>query len=133
MTDWPEDLTPQRSSVYVRNELVMEAPCDAVWDVLAEAAEWPAWYSHCKNVRIEGGGARLEPGARFRWSTNGQPLRSRFSPSPPASGSRGTPSTRSSASITRGGSRPRRRAVASSPRRRSAAFCRGRRVRSRGA
>lgn len=77
MSDWPQDLTPQRSSVHVRNELAMSAPCEAVWDVLTEAAEWPSWYSHCKNVRIEGGGVRLTPGARFRWSTNGQPLRSR--------------------------------------------------------
>jgi uncharacterized protein YndB with AHSA1/START domain len=74
---WPEDLTPDRSSVFVHNELLIKASPAAVWRALVEAGDWPEWYPHCKNVRLAGGGDRLSADESFRWSTNGQRLRSR--------------------------------------------------------
>jgi Polyketide cyclase / dehydrase and lipid transport len=75
-TPWPEDLNPDSSSVFVHNELQASAGCAAIWDVLVEADAWPTWYPRCKDVELEGVGRRLSPGASFRWSTNGQRLRS---------------------------------------------------------
>jgi hypothetical protein len=73
---WPENLNPDRSSVFVHNELRASADCAAVWQLLVEAAGWPSWYPRCKDVEVDGGSRRLSPGASFRWSTNGQRLRS---------------------------------------------------------
>ena len=73
---WPADLDPERSSVFVHNELQAGASCAALWDTLIEAPEWPAWYRHSKDVRLDDGGRRLSAGASFRWRASGQRVRS---------------------------------------------------------
>lgn len=74
---WPEEFSPARSPIHVRNELVMLARPQAVWSWLIRAHDWPSWYSNSKNVRIDGGTADLAQGSRFRWRTFGVALVSR--------------------------------------------------------
>lgn len=69
--NWPERYAPRHTAVHVHNELAMQAPPDRVWAWLVRAALWPRWYPNSKDVRIEGGGPDLAPGARFRWRTFG--------------------------------------------------------------
>ena len=71
---WPEEFSPARSPIHVRNELVMLAPPQAVWSWLIRARDWPNWYSNSKNVRIDGGTADLAQGSTFHWRTFGVSL-----------------------------------------------------------
>lgn len=74
---WPEEFSPARSPIHVRNELVMLAQPQAVWSWLVRARDWPSWYSNSKNVRIDGDAADLAQGSTFRWRTFGVSLVSR--------------------------------------------------------
>jgi hypothetical protein len=74
---WPDEFSPVRSPIHVRNQLAMVAPARTVWAWLIRAREWPSWYSNSKTVRIEGGGADLTLGTTFRWRTFGVALVSR--------------------------------------------------------
>ena len=73
---WPAGFAPTASPVHVSNTLTVAAPPDVVWAWLVRAARWPAWYANARNVRIDGGGTDLSPGARFRWWTFGVPIAS---------------------------------------------------------
>ena len=53
----------------MHNELEMPVSSDVVWAWLIRAELWPTWYRNAKRVVIEGGGADLRLGARFRWTT----------------------------------------------------------------
>lgn len=72
---WPDDLRPEGAPVFTRNELVIEAPPQAVWEVLIRAVDWPEFYDNAKDVRIEGGGSVLGEGAVFTWRTFGIAVR----------------------------------------------------------
>ncbi len=77
MIRWPAHFEPERSPVFVHNELVMEVPPEAVWEWLIRAEFWPSWYSNSRNVVIEDGPRPdLGAGSRFQWWTFGIPLRS---------------------------------------------------------
>jgi hypothetical protein len=69
---WPERYSPTRAPVYVRNELLMEAPIERVWAWLIRAPLWPTWYPNSKNVVLTT--VNLEPNAQFTWSTFGVSL-----------------------------------------------------------
>ena len=75
---YPEQYAPGRTSVFVRNELDIAAPCDRVWAWLVHAERWPAWYPNSSGVTIEAatGEAVLHEGTPFRWKTFGVRLRS---------------------------------------------------------
>ena len=76
MIRWPAHFEPERSPVFVHNELVMEVPPEAVWEWLIRAEFWPSWYSNSRNVVIEDGPRPdLGAGSRFQWWTFGIPLR----------------------------------------------------------
>src|SRR5918994_513766 len=45
-------------------EIVIEAPADAVWDVLTAIERWPSWNPEVKEVSIAGA---VAPGTQFRW------------------------------------------------------------------
>lgn len=76
MIRWPDRFLPTRAPVHVRNEVDIEAPSDRVWAWLIRATDWPRWYPNASNVALEGGGADLAAGARFRWRTFSASLRS---------------------------------------------------------
>jgi hypothetical protein len=73
---WPADTAPDDAAVFAHNERVLNTPAERAWSWLVRARDWPSWYGNARNVRIDGGGDLLYPGARFRWVTFGTPLRS---------------------------------------------------------
>jgi hypothetical protein len=70
-----------RPPIEVRNETVIPASTEPVWDVLTDVEGWPSWYRACRWVRIEppdgaapsGGALR---GTTFRWRAHPVTLRS---------------------------------------------------------
>ncbi|HLV72419.1 MAG TPA: SRPBCC family protein [Vulgatibacteraceae bacterium] len=56
------------------SEVVVDAPAERVWEVLADLRGWETW---APGFRIRALGA-VEPHREFRWAQNGTPLRSRF-------------------------------------------------------
>ncbi|GIH74440.1 SRPBCC domain-containing protein [Planobispora longispora] len=56
------------------SSLVIGAPADRVWEIMADLATWPSWASKTEIVEL----GAVRPGAPFRWRLNGVPLRSRF-------------------------------------------------------
>jgi uncharacterized protein YndB with AHSA1/START domain len=68
---WPENYSPDKTKVHVRNELEMPVSSQVVWAWLVRAELWPTWYQNSKRVLIEGGGPDLRLGSRFRWTTFG--------------------------------------------------------------
>lgn len=70
--EWPDRFDPHIAPVHVRNELIMEASCEAVWAWLVRAELWPTWYSNSRNIRfIEKLPPDLQLGTRFEWKTFG--------------------------------------------------------------
>jgi uncharacterized protein YndB with AHSA1/START domain len=63
------DGAPVVSSV----ELEIDAPVEAVWDVLVAIDEWPAWNPDVKSVSIEGPASE---GTSFRWKAGPSTIRS---------------------------------------------------------
>jgi len=74
---WPDEYTPDRTHVHVRNELEMHVPAEVAWAWLIRAELWPTWYRNSKRVVIEGGGPDLRAGSKFRWTTFGLRLTSK--------------------------------------------------------
>jgi hypothetical protein len=73
---WPDDLTPERASVYGYNELWIDAPREHVWAWLVRAASWPDWYENAKDVRVDSvDGRTLGRGTTFTWTTFGTRLK----------------------------------------------------------
>jgi uncharacterized protein len=73
--------TASRPPIEVRNEIVIRASAERVWDLLADVERWPSWYRACRWVRVEStgraastaGAARL---VSFRWKAHPVVLRS---------------------------------------------------------
>jgi hypothetical protein len=74
MINWPAKYSPERTRVYVKNELEMDAKPEAVWAWLVRAPLWPTWYTNSANVVIEGGSPDLKAGSTFHWKTFGASL-----------------------------------------------------------
>ena len=55
--------------IEVRNEAVIPATAERVWDLLTDVERWPSWYRACRWVRLE------SPGS-FRWKAHPVELRS---------------------------------------------------------
>ena len=62
--------TTPRPPIVVRNETVIHAPAERVWDLLADVEKWPSWWRACRWVRVE------SPGS-FVWRAHPVVLRSR--------------------------------------------------------
>ena len=59
---------PSRAPIEVRNEAVIAAPAERVWELLTDVGRWPSWYRACRWVRVES-----QSGARptaFRWKAH---------------------------------------------------------------
>jgi uncharacterized protein YndB with AHSA1/START domain len=83
--NWPAHYAPDRVAVRVSNDISIKAAPEAVWAWLVRARDWPDWYPNSKQVKIDGGGAELGPGAHFAWRTFGMPIRSTVREFEPAS------------------------------------------------
>ena len=77
MIRWPENYSPDRTKVHVRNQLEMPVPSEAVWAWLIRAELWPTWYNNSRQVVIEGRAHDLGPGLSFKWTTFGVKLESK--------------------------------------------------------
>lgn len=68
-----------RPPIEVRNEIVIPASAERVWDLLTDVERWPSWYRACRWVRLESGTASAGSAARlvsFRWKAHPVELRS---------------------------------------------------------
>jgi uncharacterized protein len=59
-----------RPPIVVRNEIVIRASAERVWNVLTDVERWPSWYRACRWVR-------LESNDTFRWKAHPVELRSK--------------------------------------------------------
>jgi hypothetical protein len=66
---WPVGFDPANAALFSHNELVINAPCERVWQHIIEATKWPGWYPNSKDVQIVGGGSVLAPDTVFLWTT----------------------------------------------------------------
>jgi short-subunit dehydrogenase/uncharacterized protein YndB with AHSA1/START domain len=58
-----------RPPIVVRNEIVIPAPAERVWDLLTDVANWPSWYRACKWVRVESKNT-ANRATSFRWKAH---------------------------------------------------------------
>lgn len=72
-------MAASRPPVEVRNETVIPASAERVWDLLTDVEHWPSWYRACRWVRVESTRS-MTPGtlraASFRWKAHPIALRS---------------------------------------------------------
>ena len=62
-----------RAPIAVRNQAVIPASIERVWDLLADVENWPSWYLACRWVRVEPGADRP---LSFRWKAHPLKLKS---------------------------------------------------------
>ena len=74
---WPAGFDPAKADLFSHNELVINAPCERVWQHIIAATKWPEWYPNSKDVRVIDG-SMLAQGTVFRWTTFGLPLESKI-------------------------------------------------------
>ena len=67
--------TASRPPIEVRNEIVIPASAERVWDLLTAVERWPMWYRACQWVRVESTG-RAARAVSFRWKAHPVVLRS---------------------------------------------------------
>jgi hypothetical protein len=60
---------------YAEGSIAVDAPRDAVWNVLTDFTSWPNWSPGVKTMRIDGPVAN---GARFRWKSGPGTIKSRI-------------------------------------------------------
>ncbi|HEX8876541.1 MAG TPA: SRPBCC domain-containing protein [Phycisphaerales bacterium] len=67
---WPERYQPSKATFFVHNEIEIDAPPQAVWDVLIQAEAWPSWYEGATDVKvIDAPDGRLTARSSFSWRT----------------------------------------------------------------
>ena len=54
--------------VITRDEILIHAPIETVWDIQTDVAAWPSWQPDVDAVQVEG---PLSAGSTFRWQTFG--------------------------------------------------------------
>jgi coniferyl-aldehyde dehydrogenase len=73
LLNWMLRNTP-RVPIEVRNETVVRASAERVWDVLVDVERWPSWWRACRWVRLES--PVTEAPVVFRWKAHPVTLRS---------------------------------------------------------
>ena len=73
----PTGFDPAKADLFSHNELVVNAPCERVWQHIIGATKWPEWYPNSKDVALLNGAKVLGDGTTWRWTTFGLPLESR--------------------------------------------------------
>ena len=64
-----------RPPIVVRNEIVIRASAERIWDVLSDVERWPTWWRACRWVRVESRASAGRP-LVFRWKAHPVRLRS---------------------------------------------------------
>lgn len=54
--------------VITRDQIVVDAPVEQVWEVQTDVQAWPLWQSDVEHVEADG---PIAPGSVFRWRTSG--------------------------------------------------------------
>jgi short-subunit dehydrogenase/uncharacterized protein YndB with AHSA1/START domain len=67
--------TISRPPIEVRNETVIHASVERVWDLLTDVERWPSWYRACRFVKVESTDDAGRP-VSFRWKAHPVVLRS---------------------------------------------------------
>ena len=67
--------TASQPPIEVRNETVIHASAERVWDLLTDVKRWPSWYRACRWVRVESTGSTAQS-LVFRWKAHPVELRS---------------------------------------------------------
>jgi len=62
---WPDECRPSVAPIHAANDASTSGSSDTVWSLIIDAAEWPSFYPHATNIRIEGGGDALSLGATY--------------------------------------------------------------------
>ena len=65
-----------RPPIEVRNEIVVHASAERVWDLLSDVEGWPSWYRACRWVRRSEASAGAAGLVSFRWRAHPVVLRS---------------------------------------------------------
>jgi coniferyl-aldehyde dehydrogenase len=58
---WMLRADASRPPIEVRNETLVRASAERVWDVLTDVERWPSWYRACRWVRAESPGRGTRP------------------------------------------------------------------------
>lgn len=75
---WPERYRPDRSTFFVHNEIMIDAPAQKVWDILVQIEAWPQWYVGAENLKLANSKTgRLAADSNFTWKTMGMNFDSR--------------------------------------------------------
>jgi uncharacterized protein YndB with AHSA1/START domain len=70
--NWPQQYEPKNASFFVHNQIDIDAPPEAVWNVIIQAETWPAWYEGAENVKVlNGKNGVLGARSSFTWTTMG--------------------------------------------------------------
>ena len=64
-----------RPPIVVRNEIVIRASVERVWDLLTDVERWPSWYRACRWVRVESTDSAGRA-TSFEWKAHPVELRS---------------------------------------------------------
>jgi uncharacterized protein YndB with AHSA1/START domain len=63
----PMDIN-RAAPVITRDEILIEAPMETIWDIHTDVAAWPSWQPEVNGAQAEG---PLAVGSVFRWQTAG--------------------------------------------------------------
>ena len=70
--NWPPKYTPEDSTFYVHNKILINASPEKIWNVLIDAESWPDWYEGASNVKIiKQDNGLLKQDSVFTWKTMG--------------------------------------------------------------
>jgi short-subunit dehydrogenase len=77
---WLRPLSKARAPIEVRNEILIPASSERVWDLLTDVEGWPSWYRACQWVRLESNenaaSTENKQLVSFRWKAHPVELRS---------------------------------------------------------
>lgn len=77
---WLRPETKARAPIEARNEILIPASPERVWDLLTDVEGWPSWYRACQWVRLESNEdstlSEKEQRLSFRWKAHPVELRS---------------------------------------------------------
>ena len=59
-----------RPPIEVRNEIVIRASAERLWDLMTDFENWPSWYRACQWVRVESTEASSGRALSFRWKAH---------------------------------------------------------------
>ena len=61
----------ENASIKDQHSIIINAPIDKVWEILADLSNWPTWNEDISKVVVNGD---LEEGSRFSWVYNGNKI-----------------------------------------------------------